>query len=145
MSEGLKEQPWKGCVRLSCTAGSNPALSVVFASTFVTREAPGTCSLGLSPLWAGCPKTVPIASDRRMRAMTSSCVSRESVVRVFYASSIERANAQRNPAAVMRPARFCVFSNASGIIVSAIMARMAPAAMPVVAARTWGENASNML
>ena len=29
MSEWLKEQPWKGCVRLVCTAGSNPALSVM--------------------------------------------------------------------------------------------------------------------
>ena len=28
MSEWLKEQPWKGCVRLVCTAGSNPAFSV---------------------------------------------------------------------------------------------------------------------
>ncbi len=28
VSEWLKEQPWKGCVRLVCTAGSNPALSV---------------------------------------------------------------------------------------------------------------------
>ena len=28
VSEWLKEQPWKGCVWLVCTAGSNPALSV---------------------------------------------------------------------------------------------------------------------
>ena len=27
MSEWLKEQPWKGCVGLVLTAGSNPALS----------------------------------------------------------------------------------------------------------------------
>lgn len=35
VSEWLKEQPWKGCVRLVCTAGSNPALSVVFAGEFL--------------------------------------------------------------------------------------------------------------
>ena len=28
VSEWLKEQPWKGCVVLVSTAGSNPALSV---------------------------------------------------------------------------------------------------------------------
>ena len=35
VSEWLKEQPWKGCVWLVCTAGSNPALSVVFCTGFV--------------------------------------------------------------------------------------------------------------
>ena len=34
VSEWLKEQPWKGCVWLVCTAGSNPALSVTFLLDF---------------------------------------------------------------------------------------------------------------
>ena len=34
MSEWLKEQPWKGCVGLVPTAGSNPALSVLYFKGF---------------------------------------------------------------------------------------------------------------
>ena len=33
VSERLKEQPWKGCVGLVLTAGSNPALSVLRCAT----------------------------------------------------------------------------------------------------------------
>ena len=37
VSEWLIEQPWKGCVGLVPTAGSNPALSVNFPDVFVTN------------------------------------------------------------------------------------------------------------
>ena len=36
VSEWLIEQPWKGCVGLVPTAGSNPALSVIFWVLFVS-------------------------------------------------------------------------------------------------------------
>lgn len=48
--------------------------------------------------------------------------------------------AVRKPATVISPARVWATSNASGIMVSTSIARMAPAAMAVVAATTSGEN-----
>ena len=38
VSEWLKEQPWKGCVGLVSTAGSNPALSGCFWRGFVSAQ-----------------------------------------------------------------------------------------------------------
>jgi hypothetical protein len=58
-------------------------------------------------------------------------------------SSLLRANATRKPSTVRRPANSCATSNASGIIVSANIARMAPAAVAVVAATTSGEKTRN--
>lgn len=58
--------------------------------------------------------------------------------RAFY-SSFVRTNATRKPTTVMSPAKSCASSNASGIIVSASMARIAPAATAVVAAITSAE------
>ena len=49
-----------------------------------------------------------------------------------------RANAARKPSVVMRPVHACVRSNASGIIVSAIIVRIAPAATAVMTATTCG-------
>ena len=50
-----------------------------------------------------------------------------------YPPSMESAYAHKNPAQVMIPAQSCVPSNASGIIVSASIARIPPAAKAVVA------------
>jgi len=47
---------------------------------------------------------------------------------------MESTNAHRNPAQVMMPAQICVPSNASGIMVSASLERIAPAASGVIAA-----------
>ena len=58
VSEWLKEQPWKGCVWLVCTAGSNPALSVAHRQTINLTidpriagflSAPGFFPLAFSP------------------------------------------------------------------------------------------------
>ncbi len=38
MSEWLKEQPWKGCVRLVCTKGSNPFLSVFLCGASLSER-----------------------------------------------------------------------------------------------------------
>ncbi|MBZ4373845.1 DUSAM domain-containing protein [Corallococcus sp. AS-1-6] len=54
--------------------------------------------------------------------------------------SLLSTNAARKPATVMRPVRSWAPSVASGIIVSASMARMAPAATAVVPATTSGAN-----
>ena len=59
VSERLKEQVSKTCVRLCCTAGSNPALSVLFGLTVVTHETPSTFGLAFSSSRADCPNTVP--------------------------------------------------------------------------------------
>ena len=48
-------------------------------------------------------------------------------------------NAARNPTTVIRPAKSWASSKASGIIVSASMARIAPAATAVVAATRSGD------
>src|SRR5436190_5248348 len=50
-----------------------------------------------------------------------------------------RTNAARNPITVITPDQLCASSKASGIMVSASMLRMAPAATAVVAATTSGE------
>ena len=47
---------------------------------------------------------------------------------------MDSANAQANPAQVIKPAQLCVPSNASGIMVSESIERIAPAATAVVAA-----------
>ena len=52
-------------------------------------------------------------------------------------------NAIKKPATVIRPVKSRVVSKASGIIVSAIMARIAPAANAVEAAITSGGKLSN--
>jgi hypothetical protein len=56
--------------------------------------------------------------------------------RAPYLADLLRTKAARNPRTVMNPAKSCASANASGIIVSASMARIAPAAMAVVAAMT---------
>ena len=53
------------------------------------------------------------------------------------------AKATRNPRTVIKPAKLWATSNASGIIVSTSMARIAPAATAVVAATTAAENRPN--
>ena len=40
MSERPKEHAWKACVRQKRTAGSNPALSVLFLSHSITLSLP---------------------------------------------------------------------------------------------------------
>jgi hypothetical protein len=49
-----------------------------------------------------------------------------------YPPNMDSANAQINPAQVISPAQSCVPSNASGIMVSASIESMAPAASAVV-------------
>lgn len=53
------------------------------------------------------------------------------------------AKAAMKPKTVMKPAKSCAASNASGIIVSASIARIAPAAIAVAAAAMEGEDISN--
>ncbi|GAX42772.1 hypothetical protein NIES4075_37760 [Tolypothrix sp. NIES-4075] len=55
-------------------------------------------------------------------------------IAVTYPPSLLRTNAAKKPTTVINPAKLCAFSNASGIIVSTIIAKMAPAAIAVVAA-----------
>ncbi len=55
-------------------------------------------------------------------------------IAVTYPPSLLRINAAKKPTTVINPAKLCAFSNASGIIVSTIIAKIAPAAMAVVAA-----------
>ena len=57
--------------------------------------------------------------------------------------SLESTKAAKKPAAVIRPAASWVCSNASGIMVSANIARMAPAATAVVAATHSGDTSRN--
>lgn len=57
----------------------------------------------------------------------------------FHSLSLLKINAARNPATVIRPAKSCASANASGIIVSTSIARIAPAAMAVVPAITSSE------
>ncbi|MDB5824065.1 MAG: hypothetical protein JWR21_2769 [Herminiimonas sp.] len=63
--------------------------------------------------------------------------------RTLYPPSLLSMNATRNPATVINPAKSCASSNASGIIVSTSIARIAPAATAVVAATISGEKSRN--
>src|SRR5690242_20500692 len=84
--------------------------------------------------------------DRKSTRLNSSHMSSSYAVfclkkkKVAYEPSLVRINAVKKPATVIRPVKLWACSNASGIIVSANMARIAPAATAVVAAMTSAEN-----
>lgn len=90
-----------------------------------------------APLWSAAPRDIltdcPAARFRRIRFV----MLKDQPVRSM-------AKAMRNPIVVMNPVRMWVSSNASGSIVSAIIARMAPAATAVMTAMRTGEAPSKV-
>src|SRR4051794_31715804 len=64
-------------------------------------------------------------------------------LRIHRSPSLDSTNAVRNPATVISPAKLWADANASGIIVSTNIVRIAPAATAVVAAITFGEKCRN--
>ena len=102
------------------------------AQANVAATAAGDVSLNVQTVAAGSEEMGASIREIASNASEAARVASEAV------GVADSANAVRKPSTVMIPMAMCESSNASGIIVSAIIVRIAPAARAVIAASTAG-------
>jgi hypothetical protein len=117
--------------------GADPALLPFYRVAFLALEV-GRWTYALASEPPGPERARREAAlERYRRALAAEL---HALARRAQPPSLVRTKAQRKPTTVTSPERSCAVSNASGIMVSASMARIAPAATAVVPAITSGEN-----